>query len=58
VITSAQLPLKVHEVRNWPTLADYLAGQEKLYLARVLHACRGDKARAATVLGIDLAKLG
>ncbi|HVU16844.1 MAG TPA: response regulator [Candidatus Didemnitutus sp.] len=58
VITSAQLPLKVHEVKNWPALADYLAGQEKLYLARVLHACRGDKAKAAAVLGVDLAKLG
>jgi DNA-binding NtrC family response regulator len=58
VITSAQLPLKIHEVKNWPSLADYLAGQEKLYIARVLHACRGDKARAAAVLGIELARLG
>jgi two-component system response regulator HydG len=58
VITSAQLPLRVHEIKDWPTLADYLAGQEKQYLARVLHACHGDKARAATALGIDLTRLG
>lgn len=58
VITSAQLPLKVHDLKDWPSLADYLAGQEKQYVARVLQACNGDKARAAEVLGIDAAKLG
>lgn len=57
VVTSAQLPLRVHEPKDWPTLADYLAGQEKQYIARVLHACRGDKALAAQVLGVDAAKL-
>ena len=57
VITSAQLPLRVHELKDWPTLADYLAGQEKQYLARVLHAAGGDKAKAAAALGIDAAKL-
>ncbi len=58
VITSAQLPLRVHEIKDWPTLADYLAGQEKQYLARVLHACHGDKARAAKALAIDAGRLG
>ncbi len=57
VITSAQLPLRVHEVKDWPTLADYLSGQEKQYIARVLNACSGDKARAAKTLGIDPARL-
>ncbi len=52
VITSAQLPLRIHELKDWPTLADYLAGQEKQYVARVLNACQGDKARAAKALGI------
>ncbi|MBI2815062.1 MAG: sigma-54-dependent Fis family transcriptional regulator [Opitutae bacterium] len=58
VITSAQLPLRIHELKDWPTLADYLAGQEKQYIARVLHACQGDKARAAAALGIDRSRLG
>lgn len=58
VITSAQLPLRIHEVKNWPMLADYLAGQEKQYVARVLNACQGDKARAAAALGIDVSRLG
>ncbi|MBI2497179.1 MAG: sigma-54-dependent Fis family transcriptional regulator [Opitutae bacterium] len=58
VITSAQLPLRVHELKDWPTLADYLGGQEKQYVARVLHACQGDKARAAAALGIDVRRLG
>ena len=58
VITSAQLPLRIHELKDWPPLADYLAGQEKQYIARVLHACKGDKARAAKTLGIDASRIG
>jgi DNA-binding NtrC family response regulator len=57
VITSAQLPLRVHDLKAWPPLADYLAGQEKQYFARVLHACRGDKAKAAKVLGVEVSRL-
>jgi len=51
IITSEQLPLRLREVKNWPTLSEYLAGQEKQYREMVLHACRGDKAAAAKVLG-------
>lgn len=58
VVTSAQLPLRIHELKDWPSLADYLAGQERQYRARVLHACAGDKAMAAKVLGVDAASLG
>ena len=39
-------------------VADYLAGQEKQYIARVLNACQGDKARAAAALGIDVSRFG
>lgn len=53
VITSAQIPLRVHELKDWPTLADYLSGQERQYVARVLNASAGDKDRAAKTLGID-----
>ena len=58
VITSEQLPLRIHELNDWPPLVDYLAGQEKQYIARVLHSCQGDKARAAAALGIDISRLG
>lgn len=58
VITSTQLPLRVHELKDWPSLGDYLAGQEKQYIARVLHACQGDKARAAATLGVNITRLG
>ncbi|HVU33892.1 MAG TPA: response regulator [Opitutaceae bacterium] len=58
VITSQQLPLRLRELKHWPALAEYLAGQEKQYVDLVVHACRGDKAAAAKVLGIDVAKLG
>ncbi|HKB58244.1 MAG TPA: response regulator [Lacunisphaera sp.] len=57
VVTSAQLPLRIHELKDWPTLAEYLSGQEKQYIARVLYACQGDKARAAAALGIDVSRL-
>jgi DNA-binding NtrC family response regulator len=57
VITSEQLPLRVHELKDWPTLAEYLSGQEKQYVARVLHAAGGDKTKAAKALGVDAAKL-
>lgn len=56
VITSEQLPLRIRELKHWPTLAEYTAGQEKQYMDRVLHACRGDKAVAAKVLGIDVSR--
>jgi two-component system response regulator HydG len=58
VITSQQLPLRLRELKHWPSLADYLAGQEKQYTDMVLHACRKDKAAAAKVLGVDVSKLG
>jgi len=58
VITSQQLPLRLREVMSWPSMAEYLSGQEKQYCERVLHACRGDKDAAAKVLGVDLARLG
>ncbi|MFZ1054125.1 MAG: response regulator [Opitutaceae bacterium] len=56
VITSEQLPLRIRELKHWPTLAEYTAGQEKQYMDRVLHACRGDKALAAKALGIDVSR--
>jgi two-component system response regulator HydG len=58
VVTSQQLPLRLRELQHWPTLAEFLAGQEKQYIDQVLHACRGEKAAAARVLGIDPGRLG
>jgi two-component system response regulator HydG len=58
VITSQQLPLRLRELKHWPTLAEYLAGQQKQYVDMVVHACHGDKAAAAKVLGVDAATLG
>jgi transcriptional regulator with PAS, ATPase and Fis domain len=58
VVTSAQLPLRLRELKIWPTLAEYLAGQEKQYVDQVLHTCKGNKPAAAKVLGVDVSKLG
>ncbi|MBL9189117.1 MAG: sigma-54-dependent Fis family transcriptional regulator [Opitutaceae bacterium] len=57
VITSQQLPLRLRDVRRWPSLTEFLAGQEKQYVDQVLHACRGDKELAAKVLGVELVKV-
>jgi DNA-binding NtrC family response regulator len=57
VITSEQLPLRLRELKHWPTLAEYLAGQEKQYIDHVLHTTREDKTAAAKVLGVDVGKL-
>ena len=58
VITSQQLPLRLRELKHWPTLTEYLTGQQKQYIDMVVHACHGDKAAAAKVLGVDPATLG
>ena len=58
VMTSEQLPLRLRQIDNWPTLGEFTAGQEKQYMDRVLHACHGDKAVAAKVLGVDVSRLG
>jgi len=58
VVTSAQLPLRLKDLSQWPSLSDFLAGHEKQYIDMVLHAARGDKAAAAKVLGIDISRLG
>jgi DNA-binding NtrC family response regulator len=58
VVTSAQLPLRLRELKHWPTLAEYLSGQEKQYVDHVLSHCRGDKVAASKVLGVELSRLG
>lgn len=57
IVTSQQLPMRLKEVKQWPSLAEYLAGQQKQYTEMVVHACRGDKTAAAKVLGVDAATL-
>ncbi len=57
VVTSQELPLRLKEVKKWPSLADYLAGQQKQYVDMVVHACGDDKAKASKVLGIEAAKI-
>jgi two-component system response regulator HydG len=57
VITSQELPMRLKEVKDWPKLEDYLAGQQKQYTDLVLRACNDDKAKAAKVLGIPVAQI-
>jgi DNA-binding NtrC family response regulator len=53
-----KLPLRLREINHWPSLAEYLSGQERQYVDMVLRACHGDKAQAAQVLGIDVSRIG
>jgi two-component system response regulator HydG len=58
VIGAEQLPLHVRELKDWPKLTEYLAAQEKDYLARALQACDGNKEKAAKALGVDVSRFG
>ncbi len=58
LVSIQQIPLRIKDLKSWPTLADFLAGEETHYIEQVLRACRGDKALAAQILGVDVAKLG
>lgn len=58
VISSRQLPMRLRELTDWPSLADYLAGQEKEYVSLVLSACKDDKSLAARILKCERDKLG
>jgi DNA-binding NtrC family response regulator len=58
VIGAQQLPLRLRELKHWPSMQEYLAGQEKHYIEMVLHASGHDKGMAAKVLGIEASKLG
>jgi DNA-binding NtrC family response regulator len=58
VVTAQQLPLRLRDLKSWPSLSEYLAAQEKQYIELVLRSAQGDKATAANVLGIDVARLG
>ncbi|ATC63608.1 hypothetical protein CMV30_06385 [Nibricoccus aquaticus] len=57
VITSQELPMRLKEVKDWPKLEDFLAGQQKQYTDLVLRACNDDKAKAAKVLGIPASQI-
>ncbi|HLP02212.1 MAG TPA: response regulator [Opitutaceae bacterium] len=57
-ITAAQLPERFRDLKDLPSLADFLAQEEKTYVERVLRACRGDKAKAAKILGVEVARIG
>lgn len=56
IVTSQQLPLRLRELKEWPSLSAYLEGQQKQYIDMVLHACRGDAQAASKILGIQVAK--
>jgi two-component system, NtrC family, response regulator HydG len=56
VITSEQLPLRLRELKHWPTLAEYIGGPGKAVHRPGPARLRGDKAVAAKVLGIDVSR--
>ena len=58
MVNADQLPMRLKELGQWPTMESYLAEQKRQYIEQVLHVCRGDKAAAARVLQIDPAELG
>lgn len=57
VIAAQQLPMRLREPRCWPKLDEHLREQQKQYVSLVLHACNGDKMKAAEILGVDASRL-
>jgi len=57
LVGAEQLPLRLKEVKDWPALADFLAVQERQYVEMVLNACKGDRAAAAKILGVEQLRL-
>ena len=58
IVTSQQLPLRLRELKEWPSLSAYLEGQQKQYTDMVLRACRNDTKAASKILGVEVAKTG
>jgi DNA-binding NtrC family response regulator len=57
LISSRQLPMRLRDLSDWPSLEDYVAGQEREYISMVLHNCRSDVERAAQILKCDPSKI-
>lgn len=57
VITAAELPPRFADVRAWPKLEEFLSRQEAGYIRRVVHACGGDREKAAKVLDCPLERI-
>lgn len=57
VITTDHLPMRIRELKSWPSMADFLATQQRHYADSVLRAARGDKAKAAKILGVPAEQL-
>jgi DNA-binding protein Fis len=52
-----QLPMRLKELGQWPSLDHYLAEKKQEYVEMVLRTCRGDRSEAARVLGVDVSSL-
>lgn len=57
IISSRHLPMRLRELADWPSLEEYLAGQEKEYISVVINACKDDLELAARILKCDPSKL-
>ncbi len=56
LISSRQLPMRLRDLSDWPSLEDYVTGQEREYISIVLHTCRNDVERASEILKCDPSK--
>lgn len=52
IVGAEQLPGKLRSVGEWASLEDYMRETRRSYVAKVLRACRSDRAIAARVLGV------
>lgn len=57
IVSLQQIPLRIKDLKSWPTLATHLAEKETYYIEQVMRACRGDKALAARILDIEAERI-
>jgi len=57
LISSRHLPMRLRDLSDWPSLEDYLTGQEREYISMVLHTCRNEVDRAAQILKCDPSRI-
>lgn len=57
VIRKDQIPLRIQDISNWPTMEEYLSERKVHYIRSVVQACQGDQKRAAEILKVDAAEI-
>lgn len=56
-IQAEDLPDRIRENKNWPSLSEFIEQASTEYKHRILRACFGDAEKASSILGCDLSEI-